>query len=169
MRPAVHDKDAILRPRPTCVLSRVEYDCKTDSCVGFVLPLNDEGPPEIDSVLAISFRSIKEMFQNHTKACVYMAQSLDQSIPAFCLACLGTDNKFTAEHVLMRWNSNKKGNTDYKLWWKWRLTINESYETFGIIVHFELQQNPVQIPSVWLLDKETKPCLCTSKMLYTLQ
>ena len=34
---------------------------------------------------------------------VYMAQPMDHNIPAFCLACFGTDNKFTAEHVLLRW------------------------------------------------------------------
>ena len=32
-----------------------------------------------------------------------MAQPLDCNIPAFCLACFGTNNKFTAEHVLLRW------------------------------------------------------------------
>ena len=32
-----------------------------------------------------------------------MAQPLCQNVPAFCLACLGTDNKFTAEQVLKRW------------------------------------------------------------------
>ena len=78
-----------------------------DCCVGFILPLNDGGLFEIDSFLATSFRAFKEMFQNLTNAkyaYVYMAQSLDQSIPAFCLACFGTDNRFIAEHVLMRWN-----------------------------------------------------------------
>ena len=36
-------------------------------------------------------------------AFVYMAQPLSEGIPAFCLACMGTDNKFTAHHVLKRW------------------------------------------------------------------
>ncbi len=33
-----------------------------------------------------------------------MAQPLCESVPAFCLAVMGTDNKFTAEDVLKRWN-----------------------------------------------------------------
>lgn len=33
-----------------------------------------------------------------------MAKPLSEGIPAFCLACLGTDNKFTAELVLKRWD-----------------------------------------------------------------
>ena len=80
----------------------VEYDSKTDRCVGFVLPLKN-GLPQIDS---ISFDAIENMFANHTTskyAYVYMAQPVDHNIPAYCLVCFGTDNEFTAEHVLMRW------------------------------------------------------------------
>ena len=36
-------------------------------------------------------------------AYVYMAQPLCQGVPPFCLACMGTDNKFTAQHVMLRW------------------------------------------------------------------
>ena len=32
-----------------------------------------------------------------------MAQPLGQGVSPFCLACLGSDNKFNAEHVLLRW------------------------------------------------------------------
>ena len=32
-----------------------------------------------------------------------MAQPLCQNVPAFCLACVGTNNKFMAEQVLKRW------------------------------------------------------------------
>ena len=34
---------------------------------------------------------------------IYMAQALSLRVPAFCLVCLGTDNRFTAENVLKRW------------------------------------------------------------------
>ena len=109
------------------------------------------------------------MFQNHTKAkyaYVYMAQSLDQSIPAFCLACFGTDNRFIAEHVLMRWNKIREqckkrgirvisfgGDGDSRLMKAMRLSVSLFSN------HFELKQNPaltvpmnmdaVEIPSVW--------------------
>ena len=36
-------------------------------------------------------------------AYVYMAQALSLRVPAFCLVCLGTDNRYTAEDVLKRW------------------------------------------------------------------
>ena len=43
-----------------------------------------------------------------------MAQSLCPDVPAFCLACMGTDNKFTADLILKRWKyifleCNKRG------------------------------------------------------------
>ena len=89
----------------TRIICRVEYDSKTDRCVGFVLPLKNE-LPQIDLLIAISFDAIENMFANPTTskyAYMYMAQPVDHNIPAYCLACFGTDNKFTAEHVLLRW------------------------------------------------------------------
>ena len=43
-----------------------------------------------------------------------MAQPLSQNVPAFCLACLGTDNKFTAEHIKF------DGNTFFFFFWNAR-------------------------------------------------
>ena len=37
-------------------------------------------------------------------AFVYMIQPLTIAVPAFCLACIGTDNKFDAELVIKRWH-----------------------------------------------------------------
>ena len=31
-----------------------------------------------------------------------MAKPLSVNIPPFCLACFGTDNKFTTEHIMLR-------------------------------------------------------------------
>ena len=62
-----------------CIICRVEYDSKTNRCVGFVLPLKN-GLPEIDSFLATSFDAVERMFADHTIAryeYVYMAQPLD--------------------------------------------------------------------------------------------
>ena len=89
----------------THIICRVEYDAKTNPCVGFVLPLKG-GLPVIDSFLATSFDAIENMFADNTLAkyaYVYMAQPLAQNVPAYCLACFGTDNKFTAELILQRW------------------------------------------------------------------
>ena len=91
----------------TRVISRVEYDNETDKLVGFVLPCDNEGLPLTDSFIAVTFASIEESFRTAEVAkyaFVYMAQPLwYQNVPSFCLACMGTNNKFTAEGVLKLW------------------------------------------------------------------
>ena len=90
----------------TRVISRVEYDNDTDRLVGFVLPCNENGLPLSDAFIAVSFESMEEFFRVADVAkyaFVYMAQPLCKGVPAFCLACMGTNNKFTADLVLKRW------------------------------------------------------------------
>ena len=63
----------------------------------------NEALPIVDSFLAVSFSAIENMFSSASLAkyaYVYMAQP---TVPPFCLACMGTDNKFTAQHVMLRW------------------------------------------------------------------
>lgn len=36
-------------------------------------------------------------------AFVYVAQPLKDGVPSFCLACMGTKNRFTSNEVLKRW------------------------------------------------------------------
>lgn len=91
----------------TRVISRVEYDSQTDRCVGFVLPIDENGLPIIDSFLATSYEQIENMFSTciiAKYAYVYMVKPLDLQSPSFCLGCVGTDNKFSAEMVIMRWS-----------------------------------------------------------------
>lgn len=90
----------------TRVIARVDYDNETDRCIGFVLPIDKHGLPKTDSFLATSFSSIEKMFAEFPVAryaYVYMAQPVHQNVPPFCLSCLGTNNKFTAQEVLLRW------------------------------------------------------------------
>ena len=71
-----------------------------------MLPLDDHGLPLVDSFLATSFAAIEKMFSSATiakYAYIYMAQPLMADVPPFYLACLGTDQRFTAQHVLQRW------------------------------------------------------------------
>jgi len=85
------------------VIGRVEYDNETDRCVGFVLPLDGNSLPMVDSFLAVSFTAIENMFRQNSVAkyaYVYMAQPLCNNVPPFCLACLATDNKFYAENTM---------------------------------------------------------------------
>ena len=89
----------------TRVISRVEYD-KTNRCIGFVLPIDDNGLPKNDEFLALSFETMERMFKTTDVAkyaYLYMAQPLCSTATPFCLACLGTNNQFTAREVLLRW------------------------------------------------------------------
>ena len=92
----------------TRLISRVEYDSTTDCLVGFVLPVDEHGMPQCDKYAASSFEKIEEAFETGVKsklAFVYMAQPVREDVPAFCLSCQGTDNKFTAELVQQRWKT----------------------------------------------------------------
>ena len=84
----------------TRVIARVEYDYETDRCVGFVLPTSKTGLPLADSFIAVSFAAVESMFSTNEiskYAYVYIVQPLGENIPPFCLACIGTNNKFTFE------------------------------------------------------------------------
>ena len=90
----------------TRIISRVEYCNRTNRLVGVSLPCNENGLPIPDSFLATSFETIENTFKTQTKckyAHVYMAQAVIKNIPAFCLACIGSTNCFTAEDVLRHW------------------------------------------------------------------
>ena len=90
----------------TRVIARVEYDYETDRCVGFVLPTRKTGLLLANSFIAVSFAAVESMFSTNEiskYAYVYMVQPLGENIPPFCLACIGTNNKFTFETVLNRW------------------------------------------------------------------
>ena len=90
----------------TRIISRVEYCSKTNRLVGFALPSDKDGLPIADSFLATSLEAIQENFKIQTickYAYVYMAQPIYKNVPAFCLACMGSTNRFIAEDVLKRW------------------------------------------------------------------
>ena len=96
----------------TRIVGRVEYDSATNRCVGFVLPLDENGLPKENSCLANSFSVMENMFLNYPiakYAYVYMAQPLCHNVPPMCLACFGTDNKFSAEDLLPRWRHILQG------------------------------------------------------------
>ena len=60
----------------------------------------------MNSCTADSFSAMEDMFKKYPiakYAYVYMAQPLCQNVPPMCLACLGTDNKVSAEDLLPRW------------------------------------------------------------------
>ena len=92
----------------TSVVSRVQCDSETNKLVGFVLPCTDNELPICDSFLATSFKAMETSFKEGILAkytFVYMIQPLNIAVPAFCLACIGTDNNFYAELVIKHWNN----------------------------------------------------------------
>uniref|UniRef100_A0A1B0CXZ1 Uncharacterized protein n=1 Tax=Lutzomyia longipalpis TaxID=7200 RepID=A0A1B0CXZ1_LUTLO len=93
----------------TSLTGRIEYDSRTDTLIGFSSPLDpDTGFPIPYSFPATTFKDIiKALDNNHAAKYVnvLMARSTDKvKSPAFCLAVYGTDNSFSAEQVLQRWN-----------------------------------------------------------------
>ena len=91
----------------TRVIARIDYDNETDRCVGFVLPVDKKGVPVTDAFLATTFDAIEDMFAKNSisrYAYVYMAQPLCHNTPPFCLSCMGSDNQFTAQDVLLKWS-----------------------------------------------------------------
>ena len=91
----------------TRIIVRIDYDNETDRCVGFVLPVDKKGVLVTDAFLATTFDAIEDMFTKNSisrYAYVYMAQPLCHNTPPFCLSCMGSDNQFTAQDVLLKWN-----------------------------------------------------------------
>ena len=61
------------------------------------------GLPNNHAFEANSFSELEEMFRTKVVAnyaYVYEIQPLKEGLSSFCVACIGTDNKFTAEEVL---------------------------------------------------------------------
>jgi len=81
----------------TRVISRIQYDSDSDRLVGFILPCDNKGLPICDAFIATSFDDMEGYFKKASLAkyaMVYMVQPLTLGVPPFCLACIGTDNKF---------------------------------------------------------------------------
>lgn len=92
----------------TRITGKIEYDVNTNKVVGFVMPLVN-GLPKRNAFLAKTAKDIEGYVQNSTKADyahVIMAQPLGNNSPSFCVAVFGTDNKFTYEDVIQRWQQS---------------------------------------------------------------
>ena len=90
----------------TRVIARADYDYETDRVVGFVLPCDDAGLPLSDTFLATSLDAIEKMFASSELskyAYAYVVQPVSLNVPAFRIACIGSNNHFTAADVFQRW------------------------------------------------------------------
>ena len=63
------------------------------------MPSSDEGISLSDSFIGISFDFVKETFLT-TEIGKYVLQ---ENVPAYCLMCTATDNRYNAELITKRW------------------------------------------------------------------
>ena len=94
----------------TGINGRVEYDSKTDRCVGFVGPLDERGMPDLSRFGAEDADTIQGLFARHAtarSAHLVLAQPLEKHAAPLWLLLFGTDNKYPKEAVLSRWRHLK--------------------------------------------------------------
>lgn len=103
----INTKNIFLSEDASGMVSKVEYDPKTNQLVGFVLPIDSvSGMPIPFSFKASSASEIQkfmELKEKSTLVYVVIAQPLIDHAPPFVLQIFGTDNKFTANDVEKRW------------------------------------------------------------------
>lgn len=90
----------------SAIVSKIEYDHRTNQMVGIVLPIEpNNGMPIPFSFQARNVEEIQSNMKQNKSTSVYMimAQPLATNAPPFILQLFGTDNKFKAKHVILRW------------------------------------------------------------------
>lgn len=90
----------------TGINSKVEYHPSTNQLVGLVLPTNSTtGMPIPFTFMANSAEEIEKHSRERPSTLVYviLALPLKPNVPPFVLQLFGTDNKFTTDNVLQRW------------------------------------------------------------------
>lgn len=94
----------------TAIVTKIEFDPKSNQMVGLVLPINSStGMPIPFSYLASSENEIYKNMNHNKSTIVYvvMAQPIEKNVPPFVLQLFGSDNKFTAQNVLLRWKHTR--------------------------------------------------------------
>ncbi|KAJ8669400.1 hypothetical protein QAD02_000659 [Eretmocerus hayati] len=95
----------ILSEDATRITSMLQYNPKTDQCVGLTLPLDELSMPICISYSAATIQQIESYLkqQNGSNSLyVYVAQPVAVDAPFFCVLAFGTDNKFTSSDALKR-------------------------------------------------------------------
>jgi len=93
----------------TRITGKIEYDVKSNKIVGFVLPLMN-GCPVPNAFIASSAKTIAQYFNSESRAnyaYVIMAKPLNDTAAPFCLSIFGTNNRFSNEDVINRWEFMK--------------------------------------------------------------
>ena len=93
--------------RSFTVIHRIEYDSKTDTFVGFCLPLGENKLPFRDTFCLQTYQEIEDAFKTQKVAkyahCV-VTQPVDIKNPSFVLFIMGTDSKYNADVISSRWD-----------------------------------------------------------------
>lgn len=90
----------------TRIVGKVQYDSITNQLVGFIPPINSQNGMPV--ALTFPARNTEEMFDHFNSNLpshflnIIMAQPIAH-VPSFCLLIFGSDNKYTANEVSMRW------------------------------------------------------------------
>lgn len=88
------------------IIRRAVYDVRSNKLVGINFPIDSlTGMPLTESYLARTLSDISKHMKNQLSSLVYliMAQPVKPKCPPFVLQLFGTDNKFTSQNVLDRW------------------------------------------------------------------
>lgn len=88
------------------IVSKVDFDPKTNQMVGLVLPFNSStGMPITFTYLAENEDEIYKNMRSRMSSHVYlvMAQPMMIGVPPFIIQLFGTDNTFKTQNVLLRW------------------------------------------------------------------
>lgn len=91
----------------TRIVERIQYDRHTNQIIGFTLPLQN-GMPVAFSFPARSFSEIAKHFMSGHRTSALMNVIIAQPLantPGFCLYLFGSDNKYNAQDVSLRWGS----------------------------------------------------------------
>lgn len=94
----------------SAIVSKIEFDHRTNQMVGIVLPIDrNSGMPISFTFMARNSEEIQLNMKQKKSSLVYlvMAQPLAKNTPPFILQCFGTDNKFKTKNVLLRWEHTK--------------------------------------------------------------
>lgn len=104
------EKNVWLSEDASGIVSKVEFDARTNQMIGLVLPVDPTtGMPMKFSFMASNEEEIKKnMHKCNQSTHIYlvMAQPL-KNVPPFVLQLYGSDNKFTTQNVLRRWDHTR--------------------------------------------------------------
>ncbi|CAF1349249.1 unnamed protein product [Rotaria sordida] len=93
----------------TAIVPKVTYDGKSNTFIGFSLPLDDNGMPITNSFSTDSFSRLEEWYLDvpmakSLNACLVQPLSSFNNNSAYLLAAFGTDNTFKSTHIISRWH-----------------------------------------------------------------